>query len=88
MGKIPKDSMVIYPGGAGIGSGNGIGRILAMRHPAAVFRSVWFRRNGVSDADWPSAPMLNMTGTKSCALVSVSKTTFSFDVSGESFHVP
>jgi hypothetical protein len=31
---------VVHLGAAGAGEGNGIGRMLAIRHPAAVFTSV------------------------------------------------
>ena len=37
-------------GGAAAGDGSGIGKMLAIRQPAAVFTRVWFIRNGVSGA--------------------------------------
>ena len=59
-----------------------------MRHPAAFFTSVWFMRNSDSEAGWPGSPMLNIIGTKSCAVASLNKTTLRPDMSGESFQVP
>ena len=49
-------------GGAAAGAGSGIGKMLAIRQPAAVFTRVWFIRNGVSGAGWPGAPMLKVIG--------------------------
>ena len=73
---------MIHLVGGGVGGDNGIGKRLAMRHPPAVFTSVWFIRTGMSGAGSPGGALLNTIGTNSCAVESVSAITFRLAVSG------